>query len=1051
MKTNFKFIAIVFFFFSVNLFSQVTVNDEYFYKQWYLYMPGDDDTRADIRVLDAWARTFGNSTQKIADIEDSPGGIPSHDDLLNRVSAHNAYEVGEHATNIAGILVANHNDEGIAGINKYAHLNSYVYSTKDEWADRIYDAVVGGNQIINISQNLNERLADVAIRLSEAYSNNITTVVSSGNNNSSVRNPAGYPSVIAVGASTKDNTRASWSNYGPELEFLAPGGSVLNDHQNEKNIYTTSSNGLYTYNSGTSFAAPMVTGAASLLLSYKPNLTNEDVKNILIHSCDKLSQMQGADFTNECGYGRINLKKAMQLLEPPYSLTHGDATLTLLNDNIQYSFLSNPIIPYGVYFVDRYKLSVDLDDIQYLEPPKAWLPKGYSPSNPNTSAEYLNVNTTNNSVHAYTYFYYVRTDAFCNPINIWLPFNPSAVYTILGKSAIIKVPQEYSTIEAALAVAIPGQTIKVTGSHTVSNDLSVKSGITLSINSGSTITFASGKKITVFGGGTLNADGATFCGNGTKGSWYSICYYGNSSGSIQNSTIKDAQCGVFATSAVNVTLSGNTITNNSLYGVSCLLSDLSLSNCTISNNGAGAYFYNSDVEFYENSVLNNTDYGIRAKDIGNSYYWHDNDVHGNGYAMLLDNASPWIGHSNFTGNAHGIVITSATPSFAVKPPLGTQMRGFNSISCNLATPNFKAENYSNVYMGYDFDGGYNSIYGSELPDMESVNHSGIYADNNYWRYSPAVYSDGTSWILARTPLSVNPNPECSYMMTSSKVNTLSQTELTPIGKSYFDAINLGVKGEYTVAKKMLLTIIDSPYDAKFTPLALLSYYNFIEKEGLGLSAQHKSAENLDKELESALEKIYLKDNRNKLKPFALRLLARSSALSRDYQTMIKYNTEIIENYYDTTNVVSALYDLTNYYFDIENNLVKGKEYLDKMNKLYPDEDLTMFANMNIEVEKGLAKEKIFATETISEYQLSDNFPNPFNPSTTITFALPQKGEVVLKIYNSLGQEVKTLVNEFKEEGIHKVNFDASNLPSGVYIYSIQANDFMQSKKMILLK
>jgi len=88
---------------------------------------------------------------------------------------------------------------------------------------------------------------------------------------------------------------------------------------------------------------------------------------------------------------------------------------------------------------------------------------------------------------------------------------------------------------------------------------------------------------------------------------------------------------------------------------------------------------------------------------------------------------------------------------------------------------------------------------------------------------------------------------------------------------------------------------------------------------------------------------------------------------------------------------------------------------------------------------------------IQDYSLSQNFPNPFNPSTTITYALPQKGEVVLKIYNSLGQEVKTLVNDFKEKGIHKVNFDASDLPSGVYIYSIQANDFMQSKKMILLK
>jgi hypothetical protein len=66
---------------SVSLFSQVVVNDEYFYNQWYLNMPGNDNTRADIRVLDAWSRTFGSNSQKIADIEDGPGGIPSHTDL----------------------------------------------------------------------------------------------------------------------------------------------------------------------------------------------------------------------------------------------------------------------------------------------------------------------------------------------------------------------------------------------------------------------------------------------------------------------------------------------------------------------------------------------------------------------------------------------------------------------------------------------------------------------------------------------------------------------------------------------------------------------------------------------------------------------------------------------------------------------------------------------------------------------------------------------------------------------------------------------------------
>lgn len=87
----------------------------------------------------------------------------------------------------------------------------------------------------------------------------------------------------------------------------------------------------------------------------------------------------------------------------------------------------------------------------------------------------------------------------------------------------------------------------------------------------------------------------------------------------------------------------------------------------------------------------------------------------------------------------------------------------------------------------------------------------------------------------------------------------------------------------------------------------------------------------------------------------------------------------------------------------------------------------------------------------TENKLYDNYPNPFNPSTTIKYSLKDDGKVSLKIFNSLGEEVRTLVNEIKPAGNYEVEFNASNLPSGVYIYSIQSGDFVSSKKMILLK
>ncbi|MDH3268879.1 MAG: T9SS type A sorting domain-containing protein [Ignavibacteria bacterium] len=87
----------------------------------------------------------------------------------------------------------------------------------------------------------------------------------------------------------------------------------------------------------------------------------------------------------------------------------------------------------------------------------------------------------------------------------------------------------------------------------------------------------------------------------------------------------------------------------------------------------------------------------------------------------------------------------------------------------------------------------------------------------------------------------------------------------------------------------------------------------------------------------------------------------------------------------------------------------------------------------------------------TEYSLSQNYPNPFNPSTTIQYTIPQSGNVRLIVYNSLGGEVATLVNEYKESGNYKINFDASNLSSGIYYYRLASNSFNEIKKMILLK
>jgi len=85
------------------------------------------------------------------------------------------------------------------------------------------------------------------------------------------------------------------------------------------------------------------------------------------------------------------------------------------------------------------------------------------------------------------------------------------------------------------------------------------------------------------------------------------------------------------------------------------------------------------------------------------------------------------------------------------------------------------------------------------------------------------------------------------------------------------------------------------------------------------------------------------------------------------------------------------------------------------------------------------------------FALEQNYPNPFNPSTTIRYTVPQQGQVKLNVYNSLGQQVKTLVSEEKGKGSYEVVFNASNLPSGTYFYRLQTGTTVETKKMLLLK
>jgi Secretion system C-terminal sorting domain len=162
-------------------------------------------------------------------------------------------------------------------------------------------------------------------------------------------------------------------------------------------------------------------------------------------------------------------------------------------------------------------------------------------------------------------------------------------------------------------------------------------------------------------------------------------------------------------------------------------------------------------------------------------------------------------------------------------------------------------------------------------------------------------------------------------------------------------------------------------------------------------------------------------------------------------------------------------EVNNYGFNIERKLNSGvwdsvafvagqgisnspKQYSYNDANLPSGESKFQYRLKQIDYSGGIEYSDIINVEVVpKQYELLQNYPNPFNPSTTIKFALPKQTQVTINLYNILGQNVRTIANGIFQAGYYEVNLNASNLPSGMYIYRIESNDFVKAMKMMLVK
>ncbi len=658
-----------------------------------------------------------------------------------------------------------------------------------------------------------------------------------------------------------------------------------------------------------------------------------------------------------------------------------------------------------------------------------------------------------------------------------------------------------------------GATLTVNGTYTANANITVKSGGKIKYgNNNSKIVFGAGKKIIIEG--TTEIKGSSFINkltlefaNSEKG----IDVLPGSSLTLSYCNITGAYYGIitrigtpsylnitysnFAFGSTGIVLNGNyysggpsptsiisncnfttwgtglSVTNNN----SVIISQNSFASCGISLlNVPAAYIQGNNIssgsnESYSGIFFNNSGGYIRSNIIKNRV----NGIH-------LANSSPDIGgniiednfrHGLFTGSGS---IPNLVGYIQINPPLYFPLSGYNTIRNNGNNTQSGTENDgSEIYLSgtnIALRDGCNEISDDRqsAPNMSTlllINGSlapgggrQLDARNNYWGTTTQTNSRFGLLSVLFTPYYGVPCPipdggggseELLVLKASTGevVDTIYAAEgvpenFTTLEASYSEADNYFAKGSVDLAKPLYEQIVSSNYTAEEKLPAYNKLYTIGNLTGEG--------ENYFNNLQSAFDEIANTETDTLLKKIYNQNAIKCDVSKEEYLKAISKFDNIIQQNPNSEEAIYAEIDIITTALNIDTTntqlgkmaggkyLVKStSDYLSRLNDI-------LQSKFGINSEE---KEQIIP----KEYSLHQNYPNPFNPTTTIQFDLPNDGLVQLEIFDILGRRIATLVEEYKTAGSYEQVFDASSLASGVYVYKLQASDFVSSKKMILLK
>lgn len=602
----------------------------------------------------------------------------------------------------------------------------------------------------------------------------------------------------------------------------------------------------------------------------------------------------------------------------------------------------------------------------------------------------------------------------------------------------------YPTMQSALGAAVSGQAVVVSNSQTLTSNVTVQSGVTLAFQTGSSVNF--GSYYIIVNGSAVGVDNIN-CAylmqsitlKGLFPSIQSAINYSSSNQTVQLQS-RTYNGSVSVTSKTNVNINGNGISSSTINGSvsfnssqGCYLQNLQINGISL-NSSQGCYLQNLQVN---NNVSINYGSGFNYLSNLNVQGWIAPNM---GSSTFISYAT--MTTSNYYGILGGYCTCHPDHSQIKHKSTGGVSASAMNMNCDLVT-------FCNNTWDVTNNGGSNNIYLGNCLFSSSVEGSTINSSGvtwNWWLYCGASKDVANQDEVLSKEIKDLPSDLDGL---SEGKRLAGKRDYAKVIKDYWALFD-------KIKKEKKDSVIDFKQYEKELGKIIAEFEDIINKYPGSVSSVQSLQEIIEcyrllQDQPSAKQIVYnllLDKNYEEVSPHIKFLSIPLLIDEQDYDGALNLCDTVISEIPSNLEAACLLFNKGKIYETLKNDTSEANRIYTQLEQQYPNSMYAELASQSCE--KATNPQKQMLTQKIRSFDIT-SYPNPFNPITVVKYQVPVASRVSLKVYDILGREVATLVDEMKEVGYYSVTFDARNFASGIYLARIVAYPLDNSKPIMLTK